>query len=217
MNELRIPVGDGEVGASRHGEAGTLVALGHGAGGNRQAALLLDFAERLAAGGRQALLFNFPYSEAGRRYPDRPEVLERAIAAVAAYARQKLGAERLVLGGKSMGGRIASQAVAKGVSAEALVFLGYPLHPPGKPEKLRDAHLGDVASPMLFLQGTRDGFARWDLIEQVTGRLGKAATLHRIEAADHSFRVTKRSGRTAAEVEGELYDTTHAWLSRLSL
>jgi predicted alpha/beta-hydrolase family hydrolase len=120
-----------------------------------------------------------------------------------------------VLGGKSMGGRMASQLVAKGRPAAGLVFLGYPLHPPGRVDKMRDAHLGAVAPPMLFIQGTRDAFARWDLMEEVAGRLPQA-TLHRVEDGDHSFRVLKRTGRTAAEVEGGIVAAITAWLDRLS-
>lgn len=218
MQERRIPVGaDAEVSAAVFGGEGTLVALGHGAGSDRRAGMLVRFAERLAAGGRRALLFNFLYRERGKRFPDRPDVLERTVAAVATYARESLNAERLVLGGKSMGGRIASQAVAAGLPADALVFLGYPLHPPGKTERLRDGHLKDVAAPMLFLQGSRDAFARWDLIARVTARLADRATLHRIEGGDHSFAVPRRSGRDAGDVEDELYRVTATWLTARGL
>jgi hypothetical protein len=116
-----------------------------------------------------------------------------------------------------MGGRIASQAVARGVPADALVFLGYPLHPPGKEETLRDRHLPQVTTPMLFLQGTRDAFACWPLIERVTNSLGDRATLHRVEGGDHSFGVLRRSGRDASEVEDELYQVATTWLTARSL
>jgi predicted alpha/beta-hydrolase family hydrolase len=193
------------------------VALGHGAGGTRRTAFLERCAEALAAGGRGALLFNFPYSERRRRIPDPPATLERTIEAVAAFARSALGARRLVLGGKSMGGRIASQAVAKGVAADALVFLGYPLHPPGKPETLRDRHLAAVAAPMLFIQGTRDAFARWDLLEATVARLGELATVLKVEDGDHSFKVPKQTGRSAADVEREVFGGIAAWLQARSL
>ena len=133
---------------------------------------------------------------------------------MAAYAEGTLGARRVVLGGKSMGGRMASQLVAKGRPAAGLVFLGYPLHPPGRVESLRDAHLGRIAPPMLFIQGTRDALARWDLMEAVTARLPRA-TLHRVEDGDHSFRVLKRTGRTAAEVEAAIVSAITSWLARL--
>ncbi len=217
MAEIRIPVGDRSVSASVHGEGPTAVVLGHGAGGSRTTPFLLRVADALAASGRRTLLYNFPYTDDRRRAPDRPDVLEATAQAVGAHARTLPGVHRVVFGGKSMGGRIASQAVAKGAPADALVFLGYPLHAPGRPETLRDRHLPMVAAPMLFLQGTRDDFARWDLIEATVATLGERATLHRVEGADHSFKVLKRSGRTGAEVEREVLDTLVGWLARLGL
>jgi predicted alpha/beta-hydrolase family hydrolase len=213
--EIRVPVGEKSVSASVHGAGDTAVILFHGAGGNRRNHLLLAIAEAVAKAGHRVVLANFPYSEEGRRAPDKPEVLEAAVDAVASHAERELGARRVVLGGKSMGGRLASQAVAKGRKAAGLVFLGYPLHAPGKTEPLRDTHFPDIRVPMLFLQGTRDDFARWELIEAVTGRLGPLATLHRVEGGDHSFKVLKKSGRAAAEVESELVSTITRWLATL--
>ena len=109
------------------------------------------------------------------------------------------------------------KSVARGQPADGLVFLGYPLHPPGRTETLRDRHLPDVQAPMLFLQGTRDSFARWDLIEDLAGRLGPRATLLRIEGGDHSFHVPRADGRSAADVEKELTAATLAWLSQQGL
>jgi uncharacterized protein len=217
VTELRIGSGTGEISLDLRGEGATLVALGHGAGGTRRTPFLVRCAEAIAASGRRSLLFNFPYSEGGRRVPDPPATLEAAVAAVASHARSTLACRRLALGGKSMGGRIASQAVASGVSAEALVFLGYPLHSPGRPEKVRDRHLPGIKCPMLFLQGTRDVFARWDLIEAVVGRLGDEARLERFEEADHSFGVPKRSGRSSADVEADLFGRLIAWLTSVGL
>ena len=206
----RIRVGTREVGVSVHGEGESAFVLAHGAGGNRRAPFLVRIADALAAAGHRVLLPNFPYSEEKRRLPDPPALLEATIDAVASYAETDLGARRVFLGGKSMGGRMASQLVAKGRPAAGLVFLGYPLHPPGRVDKLRDAHLGRIAPPMLFIQGTRDAFARWDLIEAVTARL-PAATLHRVDDGDHSFRVLKRTGRSAAEVEAEIVAAIVGW------
>jgi hypothetical protein len=217
MEEVRIPVGGTHVSASVHGEGETLVVLGHGAGGNRRAPFLLRLAERLAASGRRALLYNFKYTEEGRRVPDRPEILEATTRAVGDYALRALRATRVVHGGKSMGGRIASQVVAGGAPADGLVFLGYPLHPPGRPETRRDRHLPSVPCPMLFLQGTRDAFAQWDLIEELVGRLGEKATLYRIEDGDHSFAVRQRSGRSKADVEEEIGKAVVGWLMSRSL
>jgi predicted alpha/beta-hydrolase family hydrolase len=169
-------------------------------------------AEALAASGRRTVLYNFPYSERGRRAPDPPETLEAATRAVGDYARDSLGAGRIVHGGKSMGGRIASQAVARGAPADALVFLGYPLHPPGRPQTLRDRHLYTIQAPLLFLQGTRDAFALPDRLAPVLERLGERATLHAVEGGDHSFAVPKRAGRSAADVERELFQVVVSWL-----
>lgn len=144
--------------------------------------------------------------------PDPAALLEETIDAVASFAETDLGARRVYLGGKSMGGRMASQLVAKGRPAAGLVFLGYPLHPPGRVEQLRDAHLSRIAPPMLFIQGTRDAFARWDLIEAVTARL-PSATLHRVEDGDHSFRVLKRTGRSVAEVEADIVAAVLRWIA----
>jgi uncharacterized protein len=212
VQEMRIPVGDFSVTASRHGQGSTAVVLGHGAGGDRRTRMLVELAETLAGAGRQAVLYNFPYSDRERGAPDAPEVLERAARAAGDHARGELGARKVVLGGKSMGGRIASQAVAKGAAADGLVFLGYPLHPPGRTDTLRDRHLPQIQVPMLFLQGTRDAFARWELIEPLVARLAPRATLHRVEGGDHSFAVPKRSGRSAADVQKEIFTAILAWL-----
>ena len=216
MDELRVLTDAGAVTASLLGNGDRVLVLGHGAGGNRGNPFLLRFARGLADTGRGVLLFNFPYSEQRRKLPDPPAVLEATVRAVAAEARRR-GARRIALGGKSMGGRIASQAAALGLACDGLVFLGYPLHPPGRTEKLRDAHLPRVEAPMLFLQGTRDAFARWDLIEAVTQRLGERARLVRIEDADHSFGVPKRSGLSPAQVEERLVAETSSWLAEREL
>ena len=211
MDEVRIGVGSEVVTASIHGAGARVLALGHGAGSDRRYPALVRLAEVLADSGRGAVLYNFPYRERGRGRPDPPAVLEATVRAVGEYAGGTMGAGRVVHGGRSMGGRIASQAVAQGARADGLVFLAYPLHPPGQPDKLRDAHLARVAAPMLFVQGTRDDFARWDLLEATVARLG-GAELHRVEAADHSFGVRKSSGRTAAEVEAEVHRVVLQWL-----
>jgi len=216
VSVITLRVGEREISASLHGVGSTCVVLGHGAGSNRETPFLVRMGEALAASGRSVLIHNFPYSEARRRVPDPPAVLEATVGVAAAEARAR-GASYLVLGGKSMGGRIASQAVAKGLAANALVFFGYPLHPPGKEDQLRDRHLARVASPMLFLQGTRDAFARWDLIEAVTRRLGVRATLARIEGADHGYKVLKDSGLKASDVEALLLEQTVRFLGALGI
>jgi uncharacterized protein len=212
VREARVRVGDRSFTVTVHGAGATAVILGHGAGGDRRTPLLVQAAEALAASGRQALLYNFLYSDQGRRAPDLPEVLEATTRAVGDYASAELGAARVVHGGKSMGGRIASQAVAKGARADALVFLGYPLHPPGRTDALRDKHLAAIGVPMLFIQGTRDSFARMDLLEGVLQRV-RNATLHVVEGGDHSFGVPRGAGRTKADAEKEVVDTVLGWLN----
>jgi uncharacterized protein len=215
MRETRLP--ETEASASIHGRGGTVVVLGHGAGGNRRTPMLVALAEAVAGSGRAALLYNFPYAERGQKRPDPPPVLERTTRAAAAFALETSGAERIVHGGRSMGGRIASQVVAQGERANGLVFLAYPLHPPGRPERLRDAHLTRVAAPMLFVQGTRDAFAREDLLQALVGRLGPRAELVRVDQADHSFGVLKRSGRTPDDVLSEVTRALLGWLERHGL
>jgi len=219
MLEMRIDVpGAGPVSASLHGQGGsTLLALAHGAGGTRTTPQLVRLADRLATGGRRALLFNFPYSEAGRRAPDRPAALEATVRAVAQHAREQLAPARLVLGGRSMGGRMASQCVAAGLACEALLLLAYPLHPPGQPGQLRDAHLPRIGTPMLFVQGTRDAFARSDLLEATLARLQPRARLCSIADGDHSFGVPARAGRRPAEVEAGVAASIEEWLAALGL
>ena len=179
--------------------------------------MLVALAAALERSGRAALVYNFPYSEKRLRRPDPPAVLEAAAREAASVARAESGARRVVHGGRSMGGRIASQLVAAGEPAAGLVFLGYPLHPPGQPEKRREAHLPAIAAPMLFVQGTRDAFARPDLLEALVARLGLRAERHDVAAADHSFGVIESSGRTPADVEDEVRRTVLDWLDRQRL
>jgi predicted alpha/beta-hydrolase family hydrolase len=215
MRELGVP--GFEASASVHGKGETVVVLGHGAGGSRRNAMLVALADVLAGSGRAAVLYSFPYAEKGVRRPDPPPVLEAAARAAAALALQATGARRIVHGGRSLGGRIASQIVAGGERADGLAFLGYPLHPPGQPGRRREAHLPAIEAPMLFVQGTRDAFAREDLLLALVERLGPRAELHRVAEADHSFGVLKRSRRTPEDVQAEVRDTLLAWLDRHGL
>jgi uncharacterized protein len=192
---------EGEVSGAWHrpsGPARTALVLAHGAGHGMSTSLLVDIGGALAERGIAVLRFNFPYVEAGRRAPDPQPRLEACYRAVADAVAEEF--ERPYLGGKSMGGRIASHIVADGFAAGGLVFLGYPLHPPGKPERIRDAHLKHIDAPMLFLQGSRDPFATPDLLHSMIAAL-PSAKLVEIEGGDHSFKVR---GRSEADVTGEL-------------
>ncbi len=183
----------------------TYLVLGHGAGGNLHTPSLVRFAEA----GVGAVRFNFPSAEAKRKVPDPQPRLEACYRAVAQQVATR--ATRLFLGGRSMGGRIAAHIVADGFPAAGLIFLGYPLHPPGRPERIRDTHLLRVTVPMLFLQGSRDPFARPDLLTKTVRRL-KTATLHVVEEGDHGLTVR---GRPQAEVIGDLVHVAVDWTAGL--
>lgn len=192
---------------------GWVLVLGHGAGADQSSAFMVAAARALASRGVTVVTFNFPYTEAGRRTPDRGPVLEATFRAVLDDVRAHTPG-RVAIGGKSMGGRIASQIAAAGAPAEALVFFGYPLHPPGRPGQQRAAHLPRIAQPMLFLQGSRDAFGTPDELRPILAGLPRA-TLHVVEGADHGFAVRKKDGRAPADVLAELWDAAARFLSAL--
>ena len=201
--------------ASKKMRVGVTLILGHGAGSNQLSPFMQLFAKGLAARGLDVLTFNFIYMEQGRRVPDQKAKLESCYLGVieAAGKNKKLKDNRLVIGGKSMGGRIASQvAAADNSNIAGLVFLGYPLHPPGKPEQPRDAHLKDILAPMLFVQGSRDAFGTPDELRAVIKRLQLRATLHAIESGDHSLKVPKSSSVPQEQVYESIMDDIASWL-----
>jgi hypothetical protein len=174
--------------------------LGHGAGANQLHAFMVRAATGIAAHGVETVTFNFPYTEAKRRVPDPLPKLEACFRAVVREVRKR-GDRSLFLGGKSMGGRVASHVAAAGEPDLAgLVFLGYPLHPPGKPEQLRSRHLPSIAVPMLFVQGTRDAFGTPEELRPIVATLRPKVALFPVEGGDHSFKVPKRSGPSEDEV-----------------
>lgn len=187
---------------------GSGLVLAHGAGYNMNTRLLIDVAEGLSARGIAAVRFNFPYTEVGRRRPDPQRRLEACYRSVVDAVGAETGA--VFLGGKSMGGRIASHIVANGVEARGLVFLGYPLHPPGQPERIRDAHLRNIRCPMLFLQGSRDAFATPELLARTIRSLPNAELVE-VRGGDHSFKVP---GRPAVEVTAELVEAIASFIAR---
>jgi hypothetical protein len=187
-------------------DAESLLVLAHGAGAGMRHAFL-EAVSRALAGRRVATLrFEFPYVERRERRPDPRPVLVASLCAAVAEGARAAGALPLLAGGKSLGGRMASHAAAEGrlAGVRGLVFLGFPLHPAGRPAVERAAHLGEVTQPMLFLQGTRDALADLALLRPICEKLGARACLHVIEGADHGFHVPKRSGRSDADVIEEL-------------
>lgn len=192
---------------------GTLVILGHGAGAGMDSSFMRYAAEALAARGHLVCTFNFLYTEAGKRAPDRQAVLEETFEAVLRAASGK-GNGKVVLGGKSMGGRIASH-VATGSAVDGLVFFGYPLHPPGKPERIRDAHFKDISCPMLFIEGTRDPFCPLGTLERSVTGLRTRVEIAVIEDGDHSFKVRKSSGRSTEDAWTEVVDAADSFLNGL--
>jgi hypothetical protein len=210
--------GAGEVGAllMRPARAERLYVLAHGAGAPMRHPFLAAVAHRLAARRIATFRYNFPYLESGGRRPDPPRVLEATVRSAVVKANEVAGDLPFLAGGKSMGGRITSQAAAQAPlpNVRGLMFLGFPLHPAGKPATARGDHLASVTVPMLFLQGTRDALADLDLLREVL-RPHRSATLHVVQGADHSFHVLKRSGRTDEQVLDELADTARKWAAGL--
>ena len=203
---------------SKRERAGVTVLLGHGAGANQLSSFMRMFAGGLAERGIDTMTFNFLYKEQGRSVPDPKARLESCYRAVidAAFNHRKLKNNRLVIGGKSMGGRIASQVAAENADGiSGLVFLGYPLHPPGKPDKLRAEHLKEIRVPMLFVQGSRDAFGTAGEIRAVIEKLRMPAAVYVVEGGDHSFKVPKSAGVPQQEVYEWVMDEIAAWLQSL--
>jgi predicted alpha/beta-hydrolase family hydrolase len=198
-------------GASRPSDA---FILAHGAG-NDMGNPFLSFVHRaIAEAGLLSVKFNFPYKERGGKAPDPAPRLEATFRAVLGRVREdpELAPRRVFLGGKSMGGRMASHLAAAGEDIAGLIFLGYPLHPPKRFDRMRAAHLADIRCPMLFVQGSRDPLCRLDLLQQTLDGLTAAVTLHVIEEGDHSFKVPKRAGRSEQDVWEEINGVVRRWL-----
>ena len=193
--------------------ATALLVMAHGAGAGMNHSFMSAISNELAAAGIATLRYNFPYMQQHRRVPDPPPVLTATVAAAVNVAAKSNPGLPLFAGGKSMGGRMTSQAAAgqslQGV--KGLIFFGFPLHPPKRPSTKRADHLKQVSVPMLFLQGTRDELADLSLLRPICGELGSQVTLHIIDGADHSFHVLKRSGKTDAEVLADLARTVKSW------
>jgi len=210
--------------ADKKNHAGITVVLGHGAGANQASGFMRMFAKGLSARGLDVMTFNFIYMEQGRSVPDQKQKLEACFRAVieTALKQKKLKKNHLVIGGKSMGGRIASQVMA-GEEKEAfaddvagLVFLGYPLHPPGNPAKLRVEHLEHIHKPMLFVQGTRDALGTPEEIQPYIRNLRPAAKIYAIEGGDHSFKAPKKFGLSPEQIYENAMDEIDRWVRTLA-
>src|SRR5437899_7776826 len=210
---LKIDVpGSGSVTAVRSAPSGAmrwLFAYAPGAGSNVDDPFGVYASDALAAHGVAVVRIQFPYMEAGKKSPDRPAVLEATWRAVIERLRGE--APKIAVGGRSMGGRIASQVVAQGVEADAVALFAYPLHPPGKPEQQRVEHLPSLRAPVLFCSGTNDAFGSPEEL-RAAAKMVKRATVHMLEGADHGFAVRKSSGRSREDVWAEAVEAMVGWL-----
>ena len=202
----------------RPAQARACFVFAHGAGAGMTHPFMETVASGLGERGVATLRYQFPYMEKGSKRPDPPAIAQAAVRAAVAQAGRRCAGLFLVAGGKSFGGRMTSQAQAIAAldGVRGLAFLGFPLHPAGKPSADRAKHLTDVHVPMLFVQGTRDSLAELKLLEPVVKSLGPSATLHRVEGADHSFHVPARSGRNDREVMNEILDRFAAWIGQIA-
>jgi uncharacterized protein len=198
--------------------ARALLVLAHGAGAGMDHPFMEGVARGLAERRVATLRFQFPYMEAGRKRPDPPPVATAAVAAAVRHAARIAPDLPLLAGGKSFGGRMAATAAGEGLlpDVRGLVFLGFPLHPAGRPGTDRAAVLRRTPLHMLFVQGTRDRLAELHLLRPIIAELGSRATLHVIDDGDHSFQVPKRSGRTDADALAEVCDAVAGWIERVA-
>ncbi|WP_395622250.1 alpha/beta family hydrolase [Sphingomonas daechungensis] len=214
---LSIPVGDETTSGLllMPPDAKALFVFAHGAGTDMRHRAMAGNAEGLAERGVATLRYNFLYTEKGGKRPDPPRLAHAAVRPVVARAAEVADGLPLFAGGRSFGGRMTSQAQADHPlpGVRGLAFLGFPLHPAGKPGIERASHLAMIRIPMLFVSGTRDALAELDLLRPVVAGLGSLATLHLVDQADHSFKVAAKSGRTGAEAEAEVLDALSRWMS----
>lgn len=214
-SSIETPAGTVPVLAHQKKRAAASIVLAHGAGAGMRSEFMEVMTKALVAGGVSVWRFDFPYMARARRSPDRAPVLEETWRLVIDHVRG-VSDSQLFVGGKSMGGRIASQVVAAGTTVEGLVFLGYPLHPPGKPERLRAEHLAAIKPPMLFVEGTRDPFCPLDKLEEILSGVGAVTEIVVISDGDHSFKVRKSSGRSTVDAWTEVSGAVRDWVLRTS-
>jgi predicted alpha/beta-hydrolase family hydrolase len=190
----------------------TAFVCAHGAGGHRDDRGMTQLTRILEPQGIAVVRFNFDYREKGSKRPDPMPVLKSRMRGVIERARSELAPRRLLIGGRSMGGRVATMLAADGLACDGLLLFAYPLHPAGQPEKLRDAHLAGIQVPVLCFNGTRDALCTQELMNDVVKRLTAPWTMHWLEGADHSFHVLKSSGRTDRDVLAEVGEAVSKWV-----
>ncbi len=195
--------------------ASSVLVLAHGAGADMNHEYMAYFADKLGSADLAVARFNFRYTDEGRRSPDKQSVLEDTYREAVQQVTDERSPSSLFVGGKSMGGRIGSHIVAGGTQADGLVYLGYPLHPPGRPERIRDAHLGDIKAPQLFVEGTRDPFCPLETLAEVIGKRRLKADVVVIDDGDHSLKVRKSSGRSTTQAWDEAIGAISTWIARV--
>ena len=212
-----VPVGNETTSAvydpAPNGDGSTVFVCAHGAGGNMSDKSMLTVARALGARGLSIVRFNFLYKEKRSSRPDPMPKLKETTEAVIARVRSELRPKTLIIGGRSMGGRAASMLAADGFDCSGLLLLAYPLHPPAKPDQLRDAHLPAIRVPVLCVNGTRDPFCTPELMKGVLERVTAPWQMLWLETADHSFHVLKSSGKTDAQIMDEVADAAEKWVA----
>lgn len=225
MSSVRVAVPGGDVSVAidepdarvRRHASPALFVLGHGAGGSLADPLLVALARAIASRGHRVVRFNFLYSEARRRLPDPSILLESTWRGVLGFVRAELASEagrRLIIGGKSMGGRMATHLAVAGEAVDGIVLFGYPLHPARRPDKLRAAHLAQLRVPTLFVSGSRDALCDLQLLRPAIAPVAELARLHVIEGADHALALPRRSGTTLDDTVTSVVDVVDSWLAR---
>ena len=195
--------------------ASSVLVLAHGAGADMNHEYMAYFADKLGSADLAVARFNFRYTDEGRRSPDKQPVLEDTYREAVQQVTDERSPSSVFVGGKSMGGRIGSHIVAGGTQADGLVYLGYPLHPPGRPERIRDAHLGDIKAPQLFVEGTRDPFCPLETLAEIIGKRRLKADVVVIDDGDHSLKVRKSSGRSTTQAWDEAIGAISTWIARV--
>jgi predicted alpha/beta-hydrolase family hydrolase len=223
-SELRVPLEAGATTALAYpaetSPVGAALILGHGAGAGQRSTFMVDFARAISGLGVDVITFNFPYAEQRRRIPDRGPVLEACYRSVIAAVRAEVPAAKhaLFIGGKSMGGRIATQVAAadRTLPIAGLLLLGYPLHPPGRPTERRDKHLPAIGRPLLFVQGARDAFGTPTELAPVIEAIGPSASIHIVSGGDHSLKLARKDPAMQASVYDEVQRTMVEWMRNMA-